>query len=101
MTMTAPLPPGPRLPALLQGLNFALRGMPFFDACARRYGECFTLRMPVGVPYVLFTSPAAVREIFTGDEEDLRAGEANVVLRPLLGPNSLLFLDGSRHARER
>jgi cytochrome P450 len=57
--------------------------------------------MPVGVPYVLFTSPAAVREIFTGDEDDLRAGEANVVLRPLLGPNSLLFLDGPRHARER
>jgi cytochrome P450 len=57
--------------------------------------------MPVGTPYVLFTSPAAVREIFTGDEEDLRAGEANFVLRPLLGAHSLLLLDGARHARER
>jgi cytochrome P450 len=42
-----------------------------------------------------------VREIFTGDDDDLRAGEANVVLRPLLGVNSVLFLDGDRHARER
>jgi cytochrome P450 len=98
---TASLPPGPTLPRLLQGLHFALRGLPFFEMCQRRYGDCFTIRMPFGPPYVLFTAPAAVREIFTGDGDELRAGEANVVLRPLLGVNSLLFLDGDRHARER
>ena len=98
---TASLPPGPTLPPLLQGLQFAFRALPFFETCRRRYGDCFPIRMPFGPPYVLFTAPAAVREIFTGDDDELRAGEANVVLRPLLGVNSLLFLDGDRHARER
>jgi cytochrome P450 family 110 len=98
---TASLPPGPTLPPLVQGLQFAFRALPFFETCQRRYGDCFTIRMPFGPSYVLFTAPAAVREIFTGDDDELRAGEANVVLRPLLGVNSLLFLDGDRHARER
>jgi len=98
---TASLPPGPTLPPFLQGLQFAFRALPFFETCRRRYGDCFTVKMPFGPPYVLFTTPAAVREIFTGDDDELRAGEANVVLRPLLGANSLLFLDGDRHARER
>ncbi len=98
---TASLPPGPTLPPLVQGLQFAFRALPFFETCRRRYGDCFTISMPFGPPYVLFTTPAAVREIFTGDDDELRAGEANVVLRPLLGVNSVLFLDGDRHARER
>ena len=98
---TASLPPGPTLPPLVQGPQFAFRALPFFETCRRRYGDCFTVKMPFGPPYVLFTTPAAVREIFTGDDDELRAGEANVVLRPLLGANSLLFLDGDRHARER
>jgi cytochrome P450 len=98
---TATLPPGPTLPPLVQALQFAFRALPFFETCRRRYGDCFTIRMPFGPPYVLFTTPATVREIFTGDDDELRAGEANVVLRPLLGVNSLLFLDGDRHARER
>ena len=101
MTTTASLPPGPTLHPIHQGLRFAFRAASFFEECAHRYGDCFTLRLPVGVPVVMFTAPDAVREIFTGDEEDLRAGAANVVLRALLGPNSLLFLDGARHARER
>jgi len=45
--------------------------------------------------------PDAVREVFTGDTETLRAGQANAGLGPLLGWNSLLLLDGARHLRER
>ena len=45
--------------------------------------------------------PDAIRTIFTGDEEDLRAGEANFRLAPILGTQSLLLLDGAEHLRER
>jgi len=79
----------------------AVRPAQALETCARRYGECFTLRPPVGYPVVLFSHPDAVREIFTGDVDELRGGESNDVLRPLLGGNSLLVLDGSRHTRER
>jgi len=42
-----------------------------------------------------------VKDIFTGDENDLLAGQANAPLLPLLGPHSLLLLDGTQHLQER
>jgi cytochrome P450 len=102
METSRPLPPGPALPALLQGIQYVFWPGPFFEACARRYGECFTLRMPVGPSIeVMFSNPDAIRQIFTGDEDELRGGEAFVALQPLLGAHSILALDGARHQRER
>ena len=102
MEPTRSLPPGPALPALLQGLQYVFRPSRFFEACARRYGECFTMRMPVGPPImVMFTHPDAIREVFTGNDDELRGGEAFVALQPLLGARSILALDGIHHQRER
>jgi cytochrome P450 len=99
--MISTLPNGPRTPALLQGLGFAFRPAAFLEECGRRYGECFTVRMPVGPPDVFFTNPDAVREIFTADGDDLRASGAALALRPVLGRHAIFFLEGERHARER
>ena len=45
--------------------------------------------------------PELIREVFTGDSNVLRAGEANAQALGQLGPNSLLLLDGERHLRTR
>ena len=95
------LPPGSRAPSLYQGIQFAFRPDRLFDKCARRYGDVFTLRMPIGPPFVFYSAPAAVKEIFTGDETDLCGGAANDVLRPIIGPLSILLLDGAPHERAR
>ncbi len=97
----ATLPPGPKLPAILQLLHWIRRPIPFMEECTRRYGDCFTIRLLVAPTIVFFSDPDTVKEIFTGNTEQLRAGEANVVLKPLLGQHSLLLLDGARHLRER
>ena len=39
--------------------------------------------------------------VFTGDPEVLHAGEANIVLRPVLGRNSVLLLDDAEHMAQR
>jgi len=75
--------------------------LPFLDECVARFGETFTLRFPSAPPIVMFSDPDAIKTIFTGDEEDLRAGEANYRLEPILGKHSLLILDGREHLRER
>jgi cytochrome P450 len=95
------LPPGPAIPLLLQALRWVQWPIPFLDECAREFGDAFTLRLPGRPPLVMVSHPDAIRELFTGDVEDLRAGEANVVLEPLLGKHSLLLLDGAEHLRER
>ncbi|HXG22218.1 MAG TPA: cytochrome P450 [Methylomirabilota bacterium] len=95
------LPPGPKLPAVLQLANWVYRPLPFMRACARRYGECFTLRLPNNPPIVFFSDPEAIKEIFTGDPEKMPAGESRAILRPLVGQHSLLLLDGARHRQQR
>ncbi len=94
------LPPGPRL-ATAQLLNWTLRPGPWLEACARRYGDCFTIRTPGSDPLVFVADPAAVKAIFTGDPEVLRAGAARAGIRPMFGAQSILLLDGAEHLRER
>ena len=48
---------------------------------------------------VVVSHPDAVRQVFTGDPRLLHAGEANVVLLPLLGRHSVLLLDDARAHR--
>lgn len=95
------LPPGPDAPPLLQALQWVQWPISFMDECARRFGDCFTVRLPAAPPIVFFSNPDAIKTIFTGDAEDLRAGEANYRLAPVLGQQSLLLLDGQEHLRER
>ena len=70
-------------------------------ACAETYGDTFTIRLLGAPPFVFCSHPAAIKEIFTGDPEVLRAGRGNEVLKPIIGPNSVALLDGVRHRRER
>jgi cytochrome P450 len=50
---------------------------------------------------VYVADPHGIRELFTGDQSDLYAGEANEPLSPILGKNSVLILDGAEHMRQR
>ena len=95
------LPPGPRTPAIIQAGHLWLRPLSYLSECANRYGDAFTLRVPTRPPMVIFHHPEAVKEIFAADPDELRAGEGNVILEPILGRHSLLLLDGPQHLRER
>ncbi len=95
------LPNGPHVPAVLQVLRWLRQPIAMLEACRRRYGDTFTLRFPGFDPMVLVSDPAAIKEVFGGDANELRAGEANVVLAPFVGPDSLLLADGARHRRKR
>jgi cytochrome P450 len=96
-----PLPPGPPEPALAQTLQWIARPVAFLERAQRRYGETFTMRL-VGIdPFVCVSDPEIIRDVFTGPPEQLRAGEANAVLEPILGQSSVLLLDGPRHMSQR
>jgi cytochrome P450 len=71
------------------------------DACARRYGDSFTYRLPRLDPLVFVSDPEDVKAVFTGSPELLHAGEANDTLQPILGSESILLLDEQRHLRQR
>src|SRR6516164_2204607 len=71
-------------------------------ACWRtRYGDVFTVKLLGFGTGVYVADVEAIRELFTGDQSDLRAGEANSFLEPVLGAHSVLVLDGPEHLRQR
>lgn len=94
----SPLPPGPPL-APLHRLLAMLDTPRFVQACAERYGDPFTMRLPVG-PVVVTGHPDGVREIFTTDPS-IFGTLTQLPLQPVLGDGSLLLLEGQRHRRER
>jgi cytochrome P450 len=94
-------PPGPVLPAMAQALRWVGRPYEFMRECARDFGDVFSLQLGANANYVVVSRPEAIRAIFTADAEVLRVGSGNAVLKPFLGPGSLLVLEGERHLRER
>ncbi len=71
------------------------------EDCQRRFGDMFTIRIAHEGSWVFVTDPDAVKQVFTGDPRLLHAGEANVVLLPMLGPQSVLLLDEKEHMAQR
>jgi cytochrome P450 len=95
------LPPGPRTPAALNTARFVYRPLDTLFAWRRRYGDVFTVPLMVFGTGVYVADPQAIRELFTGDQSDLHAGEANAPLSAALGDHSVLVLDGREHMRQR
>jgi cytochrome P450 len=82
-------------------VRFATRPLDTLLGWHARYGDVFTVRFPVFGTGVYVADPAAIRELFTGDQSDLLAGEANSFMSPVLGSSSVLVLDGEAHMRQR
>jgi cytochrome P450 family 135 len=95
------LPPGPRTPRPLQTARWIARPAAFLEEAARRYGDMFTLQIANEGTWVFTSNPEAVKQVFTGDPRLLHAGEANIVLLPVLGSHSVLLLDEDAHMAQR
>lgn len=95
------LPPGPKIPAALQTLELSVRPFALLRRCAENFGDPFTIKIVGNRTYVVISEPSMVREIFAGlnATDQMRIG--NDELRPAVGDNSLLLLDGAEHKRHR
>ncbi len=95
------LPPGPSTPSLYNIARFARRPLDMLQTWQARYGNVFKVNFAGFGPGVYVGEPDAIQALFTGDQSDMRAGEANAILEPILGPKSVLILDGPEHLRQR
>ena len=99
--MSTSLPPGPRLPALVQTLVFFRYRHAMLPLLRRRYGDVLRLRVVPDQQLVMVCRPEHVREVFTGAPETMHAGEGNAVLGPVMGQHSVLLVDDAQHVRAR
>jgi cytochrome P450 len=95
------LPPGPKAPPAVNLIRMMERPLPSLLGWRKRHGDLFTVRYPLFGTGVYVCDPDAIRELLTGDQSDLLAGEANAPLSPVLGERSVLILDGREHLRQR
>jgi long-chain acyl-CoA synthetase len=72
-----------------------------FETLRHLYGDVFTLRVPSLGNVVALTDPELVKQVLTADPAVLEAGEGNRPLGIVVGPRSLLLLDGPEHIEQR
>ena len=95
------LPAGPTEPPLWQTLRWLLRPISFMESCRRRYGDAFSVRfLGFKTPLVMLSDPDAIKALYGNAEHGLPAGRT-IALLPILGPRSLLLLEGSEHLARR
>ena len=95
------LPPGPRL-APFNLLGWTLRAVPSMERWRARYGERFTVDLgPPEGKWIFLTQPDEIREMFSAPADVLHPGEGARVLEPVVGPRSVLLLDGPQHLAQR
>jgi cytochrome P450 family 110 len=95
---------GPTSSSYVQAFHFYRRPLAYFEECARRYGENFTLRLPTfPAPITFISDPDAIKEIFAADGTDmLEAGSlAASLMAPVIGEHAMLIIDGEEHRRHR
>src|SRR4051812_11960070 len=96
--MTA-LPKGPS-----GGLFASLRVLrdPYGEAvrCVRKYGDPFTLKLPLQGPIVITGEPEHIRGIFAANPMAYASAAADS-MGPIIGSHSIVMLEGAEHLRAR
>src|SRR3954453_4814412 len=95
------LPPGPATHPVVQVARWIARPTDFMNKTRRDYGDVFTVRFASVGRIVFVSEPTLIKQIFTASPDQLRAGEANWPLIPVLGERGTLLLDGKEHLNRR
>ncbi|MCC5618138.1 cytochrome P450 [Nostoc sp. CHAB 5836] len=94
------LPEGPSTLAFLQIYQWSTRPANFLDS-NKHYGDIFSANFPGGIPNIFISSPEAIEEIFCAPPGTFDSGGHYEILKPLVGENSSMLLDGKPYQRQR
>src|SRR3954454_3388681 len=92
------LPPGPRVPKMVQGIAFLTALCEVVPALSRRYGDTFTINLPALGKMVVISDPILVKDVFS-TSSDLIERPTN--LGRVFGPGSTFSLNGDEHLERR
>ena len=101
LSVVSSVPPGPTESPLLQTVWWLVRPIAFLESCRRRFGDSFSVTfLGFQTPLVMVSDPDAIRALYSGREHGLPPGRT-FALRPVMGPRSLLLLEGAEHLARR
>lgn len=95
------LPPGPTEAPAIQTARWLVRPIAFMESARRRYGDSFSVHfLGFERPMVMLSDPEAIRALYTAHEHGLPPGRT-IALLPIMGPSSILLLEGREHLSRR
>ncbi len=95
------LPPEPTSSPFVQTLRWSFRPLPFMQECRERYGDAFSVKFAgFERPMVMISDPAAIKALYMDRSHGLPPGR-EIVLTPVVGPKSVLVIEGSDHLAHR
>ena len=101
MLLPMALPPEPAMSPLRQTLAWSFRPIGFLERCRRELGDSFSVTfLGFSSPMVMISDPAAIKALYREPKHGLPPGR-NAFLEPILGPHSLLLLEGEDHLAHR
>jgi cytochrome P450 len=92
------LPPGPRLPRAVQGIALLTALCEVFAMLGRRYGNTFTINLPVFGKTVVVSEASMAKDVFSTSIELL---DRPTNLGEVFGPGSTFLLNGEPHLERR
>jgi cytochrome P450 len=98
---TSAKPPTSRWPRPVQTALWVFRPVGFLRGNRAKFGDTFRVKLMSVGDITVTSDPAEIRKVFTAKSDHLHAGEANMVLAPIVGDNSVLVLDDGAHMRQR
>jgi cytochrome P450 len=82
-------------------LRWLTRPIAFMESCRRRFGDAFSVSFPgFERPMVMLSDPETIRALYTAHEHGLPPGRT-ISLLPVMGPSSVLLLEGREHLARR
>ncbi len=93
--------PRSKTPLFVQQLQWFLSPVAYLSGRVKKHGPIF-FAMSDRMPVVFVSEPSALKKVFTNEKKDFTvSGEANKVLLPLIGPESILMISGDVHRQRR
>jgi cytochrome P450 len=85
----------------MQTLRWSFRPLPFMQEAREKYGDNFSVKfLTFERPMVMISDPAAIKALYMERSHCLPPGR-EIVLTPIVGPRSLLVIEGADHLAHR
>ncbi|GFE69085.1 cytochrome P450 [Chroococcus sp. FPU101] len=97
--LTHYLPDGPKSPLLLQRFQILTSPLETLDHWSKSYGDIFRLGGKDNPPIICISNPNAIKSVLTASSEVISSEQTSDLIKPLIGTNSILFLNDKNHQR--
>jgi cytochrome P450 len=88
------LPPGPRLPKIVQGVGLLIARHGMFAALGRRYGSTLTVNLPIFGRTVVISDPILLKDLFATNSDLVERPAELITMGAIVGPGSMFSLAG-------